>query len=218
MSEIIQFGTFEIFFRSDGSCRLTPPYPASWRRPRPQRAVNSSLDSSSAADTAAVDAITASPSFVDAIRQGYIIPAPLDFRIDMERLEDGTLKFAQRLPKDINPDQYKYWAPFPDGHSIKQVAGSPWQNAPQAIKLRPYWYIETPPGYSCLFISPQHLTGEKLPFFALPGMVETDVYKNLISFPMIPQCEFPTVIRAGTPLVQVIPIKRTDWKFEVICE
>ncbi len=215
MPETIQFGTFPVFFSANSQCRLLPPYPARTKLPHWVRWQAGQMQTNDPAGQAGT--LAASGPFLKTITQGFIIPAPFDFHIDLQVPDDGEAIFPQKLPKDIDPEQYEFWAPFPDGHMTKQIAGSPWENAPWVIKLRGFWYIETPPGYSCLFMSPQKLTGENLPFYALPGIVETDRYKNLISFPMIPQHSFPMVVPGGTPLVQVIPFKRSDWKSEIRC-
>ena len=73
------------------------------------------------------------------------------------------------------------------------------------------WRIETPPGYSTLFVPPlNHPNGF---FTALPGVVDTDKYTNMVNFPFImDEKTFEGIIPAGTPVVQVIPFKRESWK------
>jgi hypothetical protein len=154
------------------------------------------------------------PGLLNALGAGYIIPAPFDVQVDLRR-NGHDVALQHRMPDDIDGEFLEHFRPFPDGHEKRQIKGSPWDNTPWILKLKGFWYIKTPPGYSCLFTSPQLFSSENLPLYALPGIIETDRYKNLISFPMIPQRDFPLTIKEGTPLVQVIPFKRTDWRAEI---
>ena len=75
------------------------------------------------------------------------------------------------------------------------------------------WYIQTPPGWSCLFTHPSG-HGD-LPFRTISAIVDTDVYKQEIAFPFWLLDSFEGVIEKGTPIVQVIPFKRQEWHSEV---
>lgn len=73
------------------------------------------------------------------------------------------------------------------------------------------WIITTPSGYSCMFISPMHNPN---PWFDIaPGIVDTDTYRSCVHFPFtLKNTQGEYLIPAGTPMVQVIPFKRTSWK------
>jgi hypothetical protein len=76
------------------------------------------------------------------------------------------------------------------------------------------WIIKTPKGYSCLFLPPLNNNDDR--FSIIPGIVDTDTYNLEINFPFVingdkyPQLN--TVIKTGTPYVQIIPFKRESWK------
>jgi hypothetical protein len=72
------------------------------------------------------------------------------------------------------------------------------------------WIIKTPPGYSCLFISPTYRND--LPFYILPAIVDTDKHPLPVNFPFFLNKDFSGMIEHGTPIVQVIPFKRESWK------
>jgi hypothetical protein len=73
------------------------------------------------------------------------------------------------------------------------------------------WGIKTPKGYSCLFVPPVH--GGNQIFTVLEGIVDTDRYFGLINFPFVlNDVNFEGMIPAGTPIVQIIPIKRDEWR------
>lgn len=78
-----------------------------------------------------------------------------------------------------------------------------------AYKFRNDYSIQTPKGYSTLFTHP--LNRAELPFYTLQGVVDTDTYHNTVNFPFFLKEGFEGVIEAGTPIAQVIPIKRDSW-------
>jgi hypothetical protein len=80
-------------------------------------------------------------------------------------------------------------------------------------KIYQFWAIETPPGYSCMFLSPTYFYQ---PFQIFPAIVDTDDgFKVPQSLPMM--CSFDDnethewSIKKGDPLALVIPFKRDEW-------
>lgn len=82
-----------------------------------------------------------------------------------------------------------------------------------AYKWSNTWIIKTPPGYSCLFTNP--LNSIESPFYSLDGVVDTDNYFQPVLFPFLMKKGFSGTIPAGTPVIQIIPFKREDWKMKV---
>jgi len=74
------------------------------------------------------------------------------------------------------------------------------------------FYIKTKPGYSCLFTHPMNRFD--LPFTTLSGIVDTDKHGVDISFPFLLKNDFNGIIEKGTPIVQIIPFKRQNWKMK----
>jgi hypothetical protein len=72
--------------------------------------------------------------------------------------------------------------------------------------------IITPKGYSLLVTHPSHR--HDLPFHTLTGFVDTDQHPNAIIFPFLLRKGFEGFIEEGTPIAQVFPIKRENWKSE----
>lgn len=80
-------------------------------------------------------------------------------------------------------------------------------------KLVSPWGVKTPLGYSTLFLPPMHRDN---PITIFPGVVDTDKYTLNVEFPfMLTDSTFDGLIPAGTPIAQVIPFKRDDWKMTV---
>jgi hypothetical protein len=71
------------------------------------------------------------------------------------------------------------------------------------------WSIKTPPGYSSLFIPPMHRDNF---IEILPGIVDTDSFTSPVELPFImSRFEDDILIPAGTPIAQIIPVKRDRW-------
>jgi hypothetical protein len=100
-----------------------------------------------------------------------------------------------------------------DFHSTVQARLHPSaQNAGVSLpKFLNRWGIETPKGYSSLFINPMHNPSDI--FTVFEGIVDTDKYTHNIHFPFaLKDPQWTGTIPAGTPIVQVIPFKRDSWK------
>jgi hypothetical protein len=133
----------------------------------------------------------------DAITAGYIITSPADIMV--------TLKDGQ---------QYFEWANFGliSFHPIEQAPEHPARKPHQYPKWNNPWAIKTPKGYSTMFIQPMH---RESVFTILPGIVDTDIYTAPVNFPfVVNDPNFEGLIPKGTPIAQVIPIKRDAWKME----
>jgi hypothetical protein len=134
------------------------------------------------------------PPFVDAMTGGYLIPIVADVHFTMK--PDG-LEFTTSMP-------------IVEHHDPRQLAGSALQRMVIVKFLNP-WIVKTPPGYSSLFMAP--LNRFDLPFRPLAGMVETDTYYHEVNFPAISLLApgQSVTVKKGTPLIQVIPIRRDNW-------
>jgi hypothetical protein len=132
--------------------------------------------------------------FLDAMTTGWIIPLAATVRLD---IRDGGAQVEAGWDFDRT---------MVSEHGPHQVAGNPWGARPPR-KFHNFWTIETPPGWSCLFVNP--LNRPNGVFEILSGVVDTDAYRSVIHFPF-----FATgpdglhVIEKGSPMVQVIPFRR----------
>jgi hypothetical protein len=98
-----------------------------------------------------------------------------------------------------------------EGHPQEQIPGYPLESfyKKEVLKWMNPWKIETPKGYSCLFLNP---IGHYLPFKIIEGIVDTDTFPLTINFPFFLNKSFEGIIPHGTPMVQVIPFKRETFK------
>lgn len=148
--------------------------------------------------TSAATAKKCMPIF-DAITGGYIILSAADVHVSQ---------------KDGQP--YYQWANYNliQFHPMEQAPEHPGRKGvPAYPKWINPWAIKTPKGYSTLFIQPMH---RESVFTILPGIVDTDEYFAPVNFPFVlNDPTFEGTIPAGTPIAQVIPIKRDNWKMSI---
>jgi hypothetical protein len=136
----------------------------------------------------------------DAITTGYIITSSADLYV--EKKENGLFY------KWSGFDLIQFHPPF-------QTVGHPAKindDENSTPKFMNPWAIETPKGYSVLIIQPMH---REAPFTILPAIVDTDNYKAPINFPFVMNDKnWEGLVPAGTPIAQIIPFKREQWKME----
>lgn len=135
----------------------------------------------------------------DAITAGYIITLPADVyvsqRDEQPYFEWATLGLVQFHPAVQAPNH-----PNRNGH----------ESYPKWINP---WAIKTPKGYSTLFVQPFH---RESVFTILPGVVDTDEYFAPVNFPFVlNDVKFEGLIPKGTPIAQVIPVKRDTWEIKI---
>ncbi|HWE92481.1 MAG TPA: DUF6065 family protein [Tepidisphaeraceae bacterium] len=135
------------------------------------------------------------PPFLAAMTAGYIIPSPVDLQFDMS--DKGVLSAHGNVD-------------FLGNHPQSQYQDSPFGRHP-VIKFHNPWIIVTPPEYVCFVTGP--VNRFELPFLPLSGVIETGTYYNRVHFPMAclmrPGQKYE--LKAGTPLVQIIPFRREEW-------
>jgi hypothetical protein len=177
---------------SDRTVDFTPPVPAKTEIPDWFKSIPSLVEGEMS--------IKRCVPVLDAFTAGYIIVSNVDFMFDEEsgRFLDNAsysspishhLDFQtedMKIDKNLNPHPFK------------------WNNQ---------WYLKLPKGYSLLITHPLNRT--ELPFHSLTGIVDADVHPVVINFPFFMKKGFSGLIPAGTPLVQIIPIKREPWELKV---
>jgi len=167
--------------------------------------------------------------FLDTLTSGYLLKIPQDFyirhNVDVKNEKGETFKDSfqtfglYKISHLIETQKINLNSRI-EAHPIRQVEGAPFleknKNLPIYKILNP-WTIKTPKGYSCLFVPPLNNSDDR--FSIMPGIVDTDTFINEINFPFIINGDkYPvleTLIKKGTPYVQVIPFKRDDWKMKL---
>jgi hypothetical protein len=141
---------------------------------------------------------------LDYLSLGYTIPLWQDLII--QKTAEGLFSFVWSDGEE----------PMLQSHLVSQVSGS-WMEEKTTngsiLKLMCPWHFKTPKGYSCFFFSPHY---HRLGLEILPAIVDTDE-QHEVHFPFIlhEDRDEPFSIPVNTPVIQVFPFKRQDWKMEI---
>jgi len=159
---------------------------------------------------------------LDSLTAGYILKIPIDVYI-----EHNVIKNQERTTKitsGLNRSQFNLNVnESDDTHPTSQLGDEcpltkKNKNLP-FLKIMNPWTIKTPLGYSCLFLPPLNNSDDR--FSIIPAIVDTDSYANEINFPFVINGDkYPvlkSIIKEGTPFVQVIPFKRDNWQMNLTC-
>lgn len=140
--------------------------------------------------------------FFDAISSGYLITLNADVFVDNTGSSEGIINWTTSLP-------------IVGGHGSEQLENFsiPKEYYDIPFKWMNSYHIDSPKGYSCFFHHP--LNRIDLPFYTLSGVVDTDKYSSSVNFPFLLKKDFYGIIKRGTPIAQVIPFKREDWKMNI---
>jgi hypothetical protein len=153
-------------------------------------------------DVAPASTVTAKKCFplLDSMMAGYIVPLWADMYVT-QQAGVPLIKWA------THRDVLEAWATQQSkGFDVPEGFTEP------AFKYLHDWIIETPKGWSCLITHP--IGYQNLPFRTITGVVDTDKLKTQINTPFFIKEGFEGIIEQGTPMFQIIPIKRTTWKAE----
>ena len=164
--------------------------------------------------------------FLDTLTSGYLLKIPQDFHVRHnvdnknekgEIFKDSFQTFGLHGDSEILHAKLINLNSGIDVHPTRQLEGSPLVNKNKNLpfyKILNPWKIKTPKGYSCLFVSPLNNSDDR--FSIIPAIVDTDTFPNEINFPIVINGDkYPvleTIIKKGTPYVQIIPFKRDSWK------
>lgn len=137
---------------------------------------------------------------------GYVITLPCDIYTSKNSDGERYFKWAFRNYDKSDPVTQR------PKNNKKEIAG--WNDMEGYEDLEfnwwPYWSVKTPSGYSCFFIHPVNRTD--LPFYTLGGIMDTDGWGEAGNHPFLIKKDWEGIIKAGTPIIQVIPFKRENWK------
>lgn len=139
----------------------------------------------------------------DCLTAGYYIPLHSDVWVEKD-INDNVvnMKWAWKTIEVVSAQNPNRTTGYPVPKGCYDTAFK-WLNP---------WIVKTEPGWSCLFTHPLH--SDDTPFHCLPGIVDTDKFPTNVNFPFYLDKTFTGLIQKGTPLIQVIPFKREDFKSE----
>lgn len=138
--------------------------------------------------------------FVDSMMSGYVLRFPFD--VEVSKSDSGEILFA--YPK-TPVGEIIHERPKELGATIPRPPGF----APNHLAFSGFWGIKTPKGFSLLVTHP--LNRHELPFHTISAIMDSDEFFAPGNIPFFIKEDFEGVIEAGTPIAQLIPIKRESW-------
>ncbi len=170
--------------------------------------------------------------FMDTLTTGYLLRTQQDYYFNLKKRDnpkEGESEWDYQVRPSLQTigghlaaqSEYTGVATTPSWHGNIQLFGSKFIERNLAdvfFKFDNPWFIETPPGYSCLFVPPLNNNDNR--FEVLSGIVDTDMHIQRIQFPAVfngwkYKQGYEGTVKKGTPLVQVIPFKRERWKMKI---
>jgi hypothetical protein len=142
--------------------------------------------------------------FLDAYTAGYIQETWCDIHFE---IKNGEIYYAYPSEIDIVSSRESAF-------SQNNYGGTGFH--PVEFLWRRYWIPKVPRGYSVLITHP--LSRFDLPFYTLSGVVDSDNFYHSPTgqIPFYLKDDFSGVIPCGTPMYQIIPIKRDTWKSKTV--
>ena len=140
--------------------------------------------------------------FMDAMLSGYALTLPYDVFVAPQ--ENGEIKITWSGPRELT--DFIAERPAELGATIPRPAG----HASNHLVFKGIWGIKTPRGWSVLLTHP--LNRFDLPFTTTSGIIDSDEFTGPGNIPFFIKEGFSGVIPKGTPIAQLIPIKRSSWK------
>lgn len=140
--------------------------------------------------------------YLDSLISGYAITLPFDLYVKQE--EDGSLSFKWDGPDSLRsfimerPEVLGSTMPRPAGHLKNHLV---WSGV---------WGVKTPKNWSLLVTHP--LNRFDLPFTTTSALMDSDEFFGSGNIPFFLKEGFTGVIPKGTPIAQLIPVKRAKWK------
>jgi hypothetical protein len=144
--------------------------------------------------------------FFDAFGSGYIQELWSDVYISKEQNEI-KINYANEWDRQIpNPITIRKF----DGSNMPELLPKSEFYEDLELVWNGQWEALLPKGYSSLITHP--LNRYDLPFFTLSGIIDADNFAMPGNVPFFIKKGFTGLIPAGTPIYQIIPIKRDSWQ------
>jgi hypothetical protein len=140
--------------------------------------------------------------FLDAMLSGYMLVTPVDIFISHN--EDGTPNIRWNSPEsfiDFISERTKLL-----GEQMPRPAG----HFPNHLAFRGTWGFRLPKGWSVLVTQP--FNRHDLPWTLTSGLMDADQFSTSGNLPFFLRKDFVGMVPAGTPIAQVLPVKRASWK------
>jgi hypothetical protein len=142
---------------------------------------------------------------LDGMTSGYVVPLWCDIQIKQFKNEE-TQKWFPKITWRIDEQIFELHIP-----SSREIP-APFGYAQEVFKFITYFRIKTPKGYSVIVNTP--FGHYNLPFYAVPAIIDSDRSVIDNNFPCWIQEGFEGIVEKGTPVAQITPFKRLNWKMQ----
>ena len=152
------------------------------------------------------------PGILDMLNMGYIIPLWCDYKLTKVKLTVGE-EIQFQTPQNLNQNGRPLFSAATHPH--EQIDNYPFKENQWkgSLKFQMPWEIKTDPGYSCLITAPFYHRQHNLE--VLTGSVDTDYYHEMhVNTFFDSKVDEEILFERGTPLCQIIPYKREEYKME----
>lgn len=139
--------------------------------------------------------------FLDAMISGYALVLPVNMYVTKDENDEIKITWDKIETSPVNERMglTGHTIPRPPGHEKNHLA---WTCQ---------WGWKVPKGYSVLLTHP--VNRFDLPFTTMSGIVDSEEFMGWGNVPFFIKSGFEGVIPAGTPIAQLIPIKREKWVY-----
>lgn len=176
---------------------IPEPYPSRKFMPEWYKALSPKLNKENKFENSTIKRC---PPFLDAMTAGWIIPLAADVQFITNETASGVSY------------KWQFYRTMVENHLEFQITSdaAPNPNSPKPpMKFLNWWIVKAQPGWSVLFVPPLNRPDPR--FTCISGLVDCDGYFEFINFPFFFNApNYTGIIEAGTPLMQVIPIKREN--------
>jgi hypothetical protein len=132
---------------------------------------------------------------LDLLSSGYIVPLWADVQI---KNENNLPYISWRVNKDVFEPHNGQEVEVPDGYNSLQ------------FKFLNQWVPKLPKGYSALIISCPAYPNS--PFKTMQAIIDYDKTTHPLYPPIYVKENFEGIVEKGTPMFQIIPFRRDNWK------
>ena len=201
MHEIIKF-----YAANSPAADVQPPIPSGTRLPSYLRSIPAPTRSQPIFDESGEyeTNVRACAPFLDAVSAGWTQYSWSDVYIDVNGAEIHYYFSDNQVPvmkhRQMHPEMAQAYSEY----------------LPVECMWISQWQPQTPAGYSLLITHP--LNRPDLPFLTTSGIIDADVFtvEGNGQVPFYLRAGFSGLIPAGTPLYQLIPIRRAEWERELV--
>lgn len=139
--------------------------------------------------------------YVDAMMSGYVLTIPVDIHVSKGKNGELNLAYDQTIL-----GQFIHERPAALGYTMPRPPGF----APNHLAYKSHWGWSVPKGFSVLVTHPFNRV--ELPFHTITALMDSDEFFASGNIPFFIREDFEGIIEAGTPIAQLLPVKRDDWK------